>query len=662
MAVRPRSALGHRPPAVRLAELRNNPPGSYTQGVCGLCGVHAPLGVTEGDRAHVAAMAEALAHRGPDDAGEWSDAHAALGHRRLTVIDAHGGRQPMVSDDGRVALVYNGEAYNFADLRRRLAARGHRFRGTGDTEVVLRGYEEWGDAVVERLRGMFAFAIWDARRGRLLLARDRLGVKPFYHAVSEGGRLLFASEIKALVHGGGVPRALNAGRLPEYLAFRTVSGEETMFAGIRELPPGTIAVREADGPLRLMRYWTGTGRRLRAGAGLVERGRALMGDAVTSRLVSDVPLGTLNSGGLDSSLVTAIAARATDGPLDTFCVGFADPEFDERPHARRVAALAGSRHHEIELAPASLDAELDRLTWANDEPLFVSNAIGMHLVFREARERAGVTVLLSGEGADEVFGGYDRYHLVMRRAALGRIPALRALAAVAPDVGRAGRLRRLFAREAIIRANAFTDPGEAWALAGGLGDDPLAHRREMLPRGRAHRDDLFLVDQRTYLQGILQRQDRMGMAAGVEAREPMLDHHLVEWANAIPATTRLAGGFTKSLLRDVAAPWLPADLVHRAKNGFAVPTGAWMMPGQPLGDRVRALTDPGAPMADALDRARVARLVEEHQKGGADHRIALWTLVALDAWARAFLGPRPAAVRLPGAAMARAAPAPVSPP
>ena len=650
MAVRPHSALGHRPPAAPLAELRNNPPGSYTQGVCGLCGVHSPLGVTEGDRAHVAAMAEALAHRGPDDAGEWSD--------------AHGGRQPMVSDDGRVALVYNGEAYNFADLRRRLAARGHRFRGTGDTEVVLRGYEEWGDAVVERLRGMFAFAIWDARRGRLLLARDRLGVKPLYHAVSEGGRLSFASEVKALVHGGGVPRALNAGRLPEYLAFRTVSGEETLFAGVRELPPGTIAVREGGGSLTLTRYWSGTeGRRRGAGGGgLVGRGRALMEDAVTSRLVSDVPLGTLNSGGLDSSLVTAIAARATGGPLDTFCVGFADPEFDERPHARRVAALAGSRHHEIEFAPASLDAELDRLTWANDEPLFVSNAIGMHLVFREARERAGVTVLLSGEGADEVFGGYGRYHQVMRRAALGRIPALRALAAVAPDVGRAGGLRRLFARETIIRANAFTDPGEAWALAGGLGDDPLAHRREMLPRGRAHRDDLFLVDQRTYLQGILQRQDRMGMAAGVEAREPMLDHHLVEWANGVPVRTLLAGGLTKSLLRDVAAPWLPADIVHRGKNGFAVPTGAWMMPGQPLGDRVRALTDPGAPMADALDGPRVARLVEEHQRGGADHRVALWTLVALDAWARTFLGPRPASVRLPGAAMARAAPAPVSPP
>ena len=631
--------------------------------MCGLCGVHAPEGVGEGDRACVEAMSGTLAHRGPDGRGAWADGRVALGHRRLMVIDREGGRQPMVSDDGRVVLVYNGEVYNYAELRRQLSGRGHRFRDAGDTEVVLRGYEEWGDAVVGRLRGMFAFAVWDARRGRLLLARDRLGVKPLYHATTPDGRLVFASEIKALLHARGVPRALNARRLPEYLAFRTVSGEETLFDGIRELPPGTIAVREGGGPLRLTRYWTGTeGARPGTGAALVTRGRALMEDAVTSRLVSDVPLGTLNSGGLDSSLVTAIASGASTDSLDTFCVGFADPEFDERPDAREVAARAGSRHHEIELTGQGLEAELDRMTWANDEPLFASNSIGLHLVFREARERAGVTVLLTGEGADEVFGGYRWYHLAMRRAALGRVPGLRAAAALAPAAGRLGALRMLMSRDALAAANALTAPQEAWALAGGAGDDPLRHRREILPAGRAHRDDVFLHDQRTYLQGILQRQDRMAMAAGVEAREPMLDHHLVEWANAVPVRTRLAGGVTKALLRDIAAPWLPARIVDRAKNGFAVPTAAWMMPGRPLGDRVRALTDPGAPMAGALDRAGVARLVEQHQGGRADHRMALWGLIALDAWARTFLGPRPVPARLPGADAARPAPEPVSPP
>jgi asparagine synthase (glutamine-hydrolysing) len=629
--------------------------------VCGICGIHAPAGVTGRDRLSVDGMAEVLAHRGPDDEGRWSDAHAALGHRRLAVIDLPGGRQPLVSEDGRVALVYNGEVYNFADLRGRLAARGHRFRTAGDTEVVLRGYEEWGDAVVERLRGMFAFAVWDARRSRLLLARDRLGVKPLYHAELPDGRLLFASEIKALLQDEGMPRALNARRLPEYLAFRTVSGRETLFEGIHELPPGTIAVREG-GRLALTRYWSPERPAAPRQGDPVARGRTLMADAVRSRLVSDVPLGTLNSGGLDSSLVTAIAAGATDGPLDTFCVGFADPEFDERPHARGVAEAVGSRHHELELTPERLEAEIDRLTWANDEPLFASNSIGMHLVFREAKERAGVTVLLSGEGADEVFGGYRWYHLAMRRAALARYPGLRAAALHAPRAGRAGRLRRLFGRDVLAGANAFTDPAEAWALAGGNGDDPLAARSALVPRGGSIDDDLFAYDQRTYLQGILQRQDRMGMAAGVEAREPMLDHHLVEWANALPVRTRLAGGITKSLLRDIAAPWLSPEVLHRAKNGFAVPTGAWMMPGRPLCDRVRALTDAGAPMGEALDRGRVARLVEEHTAGRADHRVALWSLMALDAWARVFLGARMGAETLPGAARGRAGGPPVSPP
>jgi len=429
--------------------------------MCGLCGIHAPAGIAEGDRGCVERMTTVLAHRGPDDEGRWSDAQVALGHRRLAVIDLPGGHQPMVSDDGRLALVYNGEVYDYRDLRRQLEGRGHRFRTASDTEVILRGYEEWGDEVVGRLRGMFAFALWDGRQGRLLLARDRLGVKPLYYHEGADGRLVFASEIKALLLDAAVPRELNEARLGEYLAFRDVYGGETLFRGVRELPPGTLAVRD-DGSLRLREYWstsvpvTPPGE-VRDRTALIERGRRMLADAVESRLVSDVPVATLNSGGLDSSVVTAIAAERHDGPLDSFCVGFAEAEFDERPFAREVAARAATVHHEIELSPERLEAEMDRLTWANDEPLPMSNAIGMHLICAEAKA-AGITVVLSGEGADEVFGGYRGYARVMRRAGVARIPGARALARVAPPIGRLAGLRRVLHQDFLVAANAFAGP------------------------------------------------------------------------------------------------------------------------------------------------------------------------------------------------------------
>jgi asparagine synthase (glutamine-hydrolysing) len=598
-------------------------------------------------------MTEVLAHRGPDGEGSWDDGRTALGHRRLAVIDLPGSAQPMVSDDHRLALVYNGEVYNFRELRGRLEARGHRFRTAGDTEVVLRGYEEWGDAVVERLRGMFAFAIWDGRRGRLLMARDRLGVKPLYYHEAGDGRLLFASEIKALVLVPGVPRALDRDALPEYVAFRGLCGGGTLFRGIRELPPATLAVREGPGALALREYWSASVPPAPRAAGrdrgaLVAEGRRLLEEAVRTRLVSDVPLGTLNSGGLDSSLMSAIAARHKDGPLDTFCAGFEDPEIDERPYARQVAASVGSRHHEVEVTAPALADEIDRLTWANDEPIPLTNAIAMHMVLRHARREAGVTVVMSGEGADEVFGGYDWYQLAHRRSRVRAVPGARAAAAVLPRAGRLGRLGRLLDPERLLAANAITDPATATAVVRD-GADPLASRRPLWPGGPEHADDLFAYDQRTYLQPILRRQDRMGMAAGVEAREPFLDHPMVEWANALPVRAKLADGTPKALLREMAAPWLPQWLIHRRKNGFAMPTEDWLRRGGPLHDRVVALGDPSSLVADVADGPLVSRIVDEHDRGVPGRGRVVWALVALDAWARIFLGPAPRAERLPGA-------------
>jgi asparagine synthase (glutamine-hydrolysing) len=616
--------------------------------VCGLCGVVGTGDLRLDDRAAVREMTDALAHRGPDGRGDWSDGRAALGHRRLVVIDPAGGAQPMRDEPSGVVLVYNGEVYNYRELRRLLTARGHRLRTAGDTEVVLRGYLEWGPAVAERLRGMFAFAVWDPRRARLLLARDRLGVKPLYLAEAGDGRLAFASEAKALLAHPAVPRALNAPRVAEQIAFRTVAGEETLFRGIRELAPASVAVWEG-GRLTRSVYWTPRVPPAPAGPDPAAEGRRLLGDAVASRLVSDVPLGTINSGGLDSSLLSALAAERLPEGIDSFCVGLADPEWDERPYARRVARRIGSRHHEAELTGERVATDLDVLTWANDEPLHVASSVGLCLVYRHARERAGVTVLLSGEGADEVFGGYRWYGVASRRIGLRRLPGLARLARRAPMIGRAGRLRRLMGRDVMLGANAFVPPERAVRLSGDPAADPLAPRRQLWPAGPAHEDDLFAYDQRTYLQLALQRQDRMSMAAGVEAREPFLDHHLVEWANGLAPRVRLAGGVAKALLKEMARPWLPADIVHRPKNGFGVPFGEWMRPGGPLSERVHALTDAGAPIAAMTEPAEVRRLVDEHAAGRADHRSALWSLLALDTWARVFLGPAVRAAVLPGA-------------
>src|SRR5918993_1223240 len=418
--------------------------------MCGICGTYNPAGATPEDESVVRRMMELLEHRGPDGDGSWAGSGPVLGHRRLAIIDLAGGHQPLFNETREVGVVFNGEVYNYRELARELTAAGHRFRTASDTEVIVHGYEEWGDDFVTRLRGMFAFALWDEPRRRFLLGRDRFGVKPLYYAETRE-RLLFASEIKALFADPEVPRRLNAARLAEYLAFRSVSGEETLFEGVGEVAPGTVQVYEG-GRRAVRRYWSPEvppAEEGRAGD-VLERGRELLSDAVGARLVSDVPLGTITSGGLDSSLVSAVAAELTPQPIDTFCVGFDDPAYDERPFARAVAERIQSKHHAIEVSPGDIERELDRLTWAHDEPLTHPNSIPMHLIFRDAKERVGVTVLLSGEGADEVFGGYEWY-AVARRPAAGQTRD--------PQEGDAPRLPRRGQRRLPPRRRVASAPG-----------------------------------------------------------------------------------------------------------------------------------------------------------------------------------------------------------
>lgn len=627
--------------------------------MCGICGIWNNAGATATDLHTVGRMMTALEHRGPDGEGLWSGGQAVLGHRRLAIIDLAGGHQPIFNETRDISVVFNGEIFNFRELRRELESAGHRFRTNSDTEAIVHGYEEWGDDFVKRLRGMFAFVIWDGPRRRMILGRDRFGVKPLYYAETDGGaRLLFASEIKALFAEERVPRALNQSRLAEYLSFRSLADEETLFEGVRQVMPGTLMLLE-NGRRRESRYWSPEVQieSEQNSSDALERGRALLIDAVEARLVSDVELGTITSGGVDSSLLSAITAELASRTVDTFCVGFDDPKLDERPFARIVAERIGSRHHELIVSPEEIDRELERLTWANDEPLTHPNSVPMHLIFRLAKERENVTVLLSGEGADEVFGGYERYAVAMRRDALGRVPGLSLMSSFAPRVGKLATLKKVLREDYLIAASEFSPRPVVAALAGKRNDDYLLRRRPLWPEGVGGADGLFVYDQRTYLLPLLQRQDRMSMAAGLEIRVPFLDHHLAEWANSLPALVKLAGGVRKALLKEMAARWLPTEIINRRKVGFEMPLGAWLRRGGALAHRVLALRDKGSFAAENTDPVVVARLIDEHDSGAANHADTLWSLVALDLWANIFLGASVRSERLPGAQTGKLLPA-----
>jgi asparagine synthase (glutamine-hydrolysing) len=623
--------------------------------MCGICGIYSSSGITANDEQTVRQMMNLLEHRGPDGEGWWSSpTGVVLGHRRLAIIDLLGGYQPLFNETRDIGVIINGEIYNYRELRSELTSLGHSFRTASDTEAVVHAYEQWGDDFVSRLRGMFAFALWDEPRRRMLLGRDRFGVKPLYYATPDNERVLFASEIKSLFAHPKLERALNAPRLAEYLMFRSVIGDETLFAGIYELKPATLMVLE-NGRRSERRYWSPEVETINKPADVVERGRELLKDSVKSRLVSDVSLGTITSGGLDSSLVSAVAAELTDHPIDTFCVGFRDAAYDERPYARLVSDRIKSKHHEIEVTPEEIDRELDRLTWAHDEPLTHPNSVPMHLIFREAKERADITVLLSGEGADEVFGGYEWYRVALQRdRLLKRIPGAARLAAAAPAVGKLATLKKVLHQDYLAQANAFTYTPLVTRLVAN-GSALSKDRRELLHvQNGAAANHLFTYDQQTYLLPLLQRQDRMSMAAGLEAREPFLDHHLAEWANSLSAEVKLADGVRKSLLKKMALKWLPEEIVNRRKVGFEMPLGEWLRTGGPLAHRVQSLRETDSFAARVTNRKTIEQLISEHNAKTANHGDILWTLIALDVWARVFLDSRVRSERLPGAATGKA--------
>ncbi|HYV84806.1 MAG TPA: asparagine synthase (glutamine-hydrolyzing) [Patescibacteria group bacterium] len=647
--------------------------------MCGIVGIVCVDPRDRVDEMRLVRMRDALRHRGPDGAGLFVQGSVGLGHRRLAILDLAGGRQPMSSADGALVLVHNGETYNHPLLRRRLEARGHRYRTRSDTETILHLYEEEGDRVVDLLSGMFAFALWDRRRERLLLARDRLGIKPLYYAVTDR-EILFASEIKAILAAGAVRARFNDAVLPEYLASGFVAGEETFFRGVRKLPPGCLLTWSAATGVRQRRYWrlpdTPDRRRHVSLSGEAPRLLERLRETVRGHLLSDVPVGVLLSGGIDSSAIAALAAPLLPGPLHTFSVGFAEPEANELAWARQAAGALGARHHEVVLGAPEFFAALPRLVWHEDEPIAFPSSVPLHFVSRLAARH--VKVVLTGEGADELFLGYNRYRVTRWNESLGRL-----YRAVTPRPLRGAVRRGLAGLPGRLRR----DAGRTFlALEGGprqmfyenFSVFPERLRREILlePGRLAERDPhaegidryrdgpgdslgrMSRADLGTYLVELLMKQDQMSMAASIESRVPFLDHELVEYVFSLPSSVKLRGLTGKAILRRALRGVVPRPILERRKMGFPVPFGRWLR-GPLLAAPPEFVLGPRARERRLFDPIALDRLVAEHATGAADHGQRLWLLTGLEIWMRIFVdGEEPERI---GIAMPRTAPALGSP-
>jgi asparagine synthase (glutamine-hydrolysing) len=618
--------------------------------MCGICGV---LG--RADEPLIKRMTQTMVHRGPNEGGLHIEPGIALGVRRLSIIDLPGGKQPITNESGDIWTVFNGEIYNYRELRAFLLKKGHEFATQSDTEVIVHAYEEYGDACVHLLNGMFAFALWDGPRGRLLIARDRLGKKPLYYWQS-GGTLVFGSEIKAILEYPDVARAVDPESLSLYLALGYVPGPWTMFAGIKKLLPGHLLVADAHG-VRLEQYWDVTfldpQRRVKTDDAMEEL-RHLLAGSVKHRLVADVPLGALLSGGVDSSTIVALMAKASSKPVETFTVGFdVGGRFSEIEEARNVAHAYRTNHHEVTLSALDVPSLLEKTTWHMDEPIADPAALPTHLICEFARRH--VTVVLTGEGGDELFGGYPRYAWFALAERLNRLlPAKvrdafrRFPASVAMGEGRSRRARVMlpFASEAerhLAWVGAFTQQARAsLGLASSIhGFDTLPERVVSRYLSDGPQDSLIhrliYLDMKTWLaDDILMKVDRMSMAVSLEARAPFLDYRLVEFMATLPQQLKVRGLRTKRALRRTAEGLMPRSTARRPKQAFRVPVAQWLR-----GDLRHYVTEqllkPGAAVTRYFDRSQIESLVSQHLDHGVNHERRLWTLLCFETWHRTFI-------------------------
>ena len=606
--------------------------------MCGIAGLLSLDGTKPIDRARLDRMSACQVHRGPDSEGTWADGPVGLAARRLAIIDLEGGDQPVTNEDGSVVAVQNGEIYDHGDHHRELEAAGHRFRSRGDTEVIAHMYEQHGLGFARRLRGMFAIAVWDARRRRLVLARDRFGIKPLFYS-ERGGTLAFASELKAL-DGGEIDFAA----LEAFLAFNSIPAPMTIHGDVRKLAPGHLLVAEG-GSVRIERFARPAPARTPRPA-TPEAVRDVLRDSVRAHLISDVPVGVLLSGGIDSSLLTALAAQESGERVSTFSIGFKERSFDELELARKVARRYGTDHHELVVEPDAADL-LPRLVAAFDEPFADSSALPTYLVSQLAARH--VKVVLSGEGGDELFGGYETYVADLLAPRVGGVArALRPLAAALPSSSRRISLDYKLKR---FTAAAHLPPLEAhhgWkeifsadarhALLDGraAGSDPLEvhRRRHAETAGAPELARLQDVDLGIYLpDDLLVKTDRMSMVHSLEARVPFLDEAVADLALALPTSQKIRRYRTKkALLRDAAAPLVPAEIVRGRKRGFSIPAAAWLR--GPLQPFARDVLSPERVRAQGLlDPAVVTTILDRHVAGREDLSRQLWGLMSLTLWA-----------------------------
>ncbi|MFZ0761879.1 MAG: asparagine synthase (glutamine-hydrolyzing) [Candidatus Sulfotelmatobacter sp.] len=631
-----------------------------------MCGIG---GIFEfGEDAHVDSgvlrrMCDVIAHRGPDDDGVFTRDGIALGMRRLSIVDLATGHQPISNEDGSIWIVFNGEIYNHRALREHLVARGHRYRTQSDTETIVHLYEEYGKDCVQQLRGMFAFAIWDAKRQLLFIARDRLGIKPLYYRFTADS-FLFGSEIKALMAYPGVRPGFNRAVLHEFLAFGYLSGDETFYSGVRKLMPGHRLEVNQQGNVRIEEYWDlpqAPDDKLHDELYYVENYRDLLEGAVNSHLMSDVPLGVFLSGGLDSSAVAALMTKIRREPIQTFSVGYSEQTYSELPYARTVAHHLNSVHHEVLVSRQSFFAALPKLIWHEDEPIVWPSSVALFFVAELARDH--VKVVLTGEGSDETLGGYSRYAFTLKNRAFDRV-----YRGIVPRPIRCG-IRDSIATSTWISATTRRKlshtflglDGESWVSfyfdnflcafnqkdQSELLTDELNHEfnsgsayynvlrywekssGELLQR-------LLYTDIKTYLVELLMKQDNMSMAASIESRVPFLDHVLVEWAARIPASIQIRGAAGKRILKKAMEGLLPHSIIYRPKLGFPTPWSGWLA-GTQLDDIERLLLEPRSMNRGFFKRAGVEKLFREHRARHRDHYDRIWRLLNLELWHRVCL-------------------------
>jgi asparagine synthase (glutamine-hydrolysing) len=623
--------------------------------MCGIAGFadrqHPFAGRKEADLALVRAMCDVIRHRGPDDEGIHVEGAIGLGMRRLSIIDLAGGHQPIHNEDESVWVVFNGEIYNYRELRVELERAGHRFYTASDTETIVHAYEQWGENCFERLRGMFAIALWDRRTSTMVLARDRAGIKPLQYA-EHAGRLYFASELKSLLAAGAVDGAIDLESLDHYLSFLYTPRDRSIFKGVSKLPPGHV-LQWRQGSVDVRPFWQIGARETFRGTEpeAAEELRRVLAGAVRSHMVSDVPLGAFLSGGVDSSAVVGLMAEASSRPVETFSIGFDEPQYDELEHARTVARHFGTEHHEFVVRPDGLSI-LDRLIEHFDEPFADSSAIPTWYVSEIARRH--VTVVLSGDGGDELFGGYDRYlpHPRVARFDRLRLPGRRQLAAAIWPLLPHGIQGKNFLRHVSLDANGrfidsvalFRDDEKAALYADGVraslhdvsATSTLGRHFDRFAALPAH-SRMMRFDFETYLpEDVLTKVDRMSMAHSIESRVPLLDNEVIDFASTLPAHFKIRDGRRKHVLKEALRGLVPDGILERRKQGFGVPLDVWFR-GRLTGLFGDILGSARTRQRGYFKPAFVNRIVHEHLSGRRDHTLQLWQLLVFELWHRHYV-------------------------